>query len=125
FHGVYQQFNPADFQKIEVDKIQTTPQTIKNHLEKVFAIHNEVNTHLEKSRKYMLKHANVHRHKNLYKAGQPVAIASDTDMNSSTRKRKLQTTFNETETVVSMTNNNKTVIVKMPKGSTVHYPVKR
>ncbi|CAG8631253.1 3391_t:CDS:2, partial [Scutellospora calospora] len=95
-YGVYQQFNPADFQEIEVDEIQTIPQTKKNHLEK-----------------------------NLYETSQPVAIAPDTDMNSSTRKRKLHTTFNETRTVISMTNNNKTIIVEIPIRSTVRYSVKR
>ncbi|CAG8800043.1 35849_t:CDS:1, partial [Racocetra persica] len=126
--GVYQQFNPnnpIELQKIEVQKMQVTPQTIDNHLKKISVIHNEVNNQLEKSRKYMLKHSSVHCHKNLYKPGQSVAIASDTDMNPTTRKYKLQTTFKETGTVVSMMNNNKTIVVETSEGNTVRCSVKR
>ncbi|CAG8714766.1 18333_t:CDS:2, partial [Racocetra persica] len=50
--------------------------------------------------------------------GQSVAIAPDTDMNPTIRKHKLQTTFKETGIVVSITNNNKTIVVKMPEGNT-------
>ncbi|CAG8770418.1 10969_t:CDS:1, partial [Acaulospora morrowiae] len=127
--GIYQQFNyndPIVLQEIEVDNSQIDlSTTIESHLEKVSTIHNEVNDQLGKSKKYMLKHSSVHHRTTLYEPGQLVAIAPDTDMNPATRKRKFQTTFNNTATVIGMTNNNKTIIVETSDGSTMRYPVKR
>ncbi|CAG8660139.1 8211_t:CDS:2, partial [Scutellospora calospora] len=95
------QFNPTDpvsFQEIEVQEILTIPQTVKDHLEKVLMIHNKVNKQLEKTRKQIQKNSSIHCCNNTYKPGQ---------------------------TVVSMTNNNKTIIVETSKGSTICYLVKK
>ncbi|CAG8735835.1 11541_t:CDS:2, partial [Racocetra persica] len=95
--GIYQQFNFANFQKIEVPETLTTPQTVEKHLKKVSAIHDEVNNQLEKSRKYMQKYSSVLHH-------------------NSPMNLKLQVNFKETGTIVNLMNNNKTVVVEIPSG---------
>ncbi|CAG8452623.1 451_t:CDS:2 [Acaulospora morrowiae] len=59
--------------EIEIDNLQkiqeNLSQTVENHLEKVSVIHNKINSQLEKSRKYMLKHSSVHHLMNLYEQG--------------------------------------------------------
>ena len=98
---------------------------IENHLVKVCRIHEAADANLEKTRKYMLKHASVHRRTTLFEPGQTVALAPDTDMNPATRKRKLQPNYKDTGTVVNMTNNNKTIVVKDNSGCQSRWPVKR
>ncbi|CAG8755576.1 31961_t:CDS:1, partial [Racocetra persica] len=108
-----------------MQEAQIMLQSVTNHLEKVSALHDEVNKQLNKSRKQMQKRSSVHRRNNPYEPGQLVTIAPDTDMNPTIRKRKIQTNFKDTGTVVSMMNNNKTIVIETPNGSTVHCPVKR
>ncbi|CAG8685262.1 2377_t:CDS:2, partial [Acaulospora morrowiae] len=100
--GIYQKLNLEDtetVQEIEIDNspesqanyIATLSQVIRKHLEEITEIHNN--------------------------PGETVAIAPDTDMNPSTRKHKLNTTFKDTGTVVEMTNNNKTIIIETSEGN--------
>ena len=73
----------------------------------------------------MIKHASVHRRTPLLEPGQTIAIAPDTDMNPATRKRKLQPNFEDTATVIRMSNNNHSVIVRDENGREKSVAVKR
>ncbi|CAG8507395.1 5687_t:CDS:1 [Ambispora gerdemannii] len=132
--GIYQKFNLKDIEAVqEIDnspEIQVAntvilSQVVREHLEKITAIQDNINNQLEKSCKYMIKHSNVHRHTNILEPGQSVTIAPDTDMNPSTRKRKLEVTFKDTGTIIGITNNNKTVIIETPEKNTKRCPSKR
>jgi len=110
----------------EQDAEETTVEhTVEDHLNQVTRIQDAAKERLEKSRNYMVKHGSVHRRKTLFKAGQAVIVAPDTDMNPATRKRKLQPNFKDMATVVRMSNNNHTVVVRFEDGREMGVPVKR
>ncbi|CAG8621901.1 11134_t:CDS:1, partial [Ambispora gerdemannii] len=111
--------------EIQVANATILPQVVREHLEKITVIQDNVNNQLEKSCKYMIKHSSVHHRTNVLEPGQLVAIAPDTDMNPSTRKRKLEVIFKDTGMIIGMTNNNKTIIIETSEENTKHCPSKR
>src|SRR5262249_3714476 len=102
----------------------TLPERVQEHLSKAFQIREEASTRLQKTRENMLKKASVHRRQLLFEPGQKVALARDTDMNPTTRKRKIQANFTDTGVVVSMCNNNRTVVVNV-NGEVTRWATKR
>ncbi|CAG8682534.1 8360_t:CDS:2, partial [Ambispora gerdemannii] len=106
FLGIYQKFNLKDIEAVQ--EIDNSPEI-----------------QFEKLHKYMIKYSSVHHRTNILEPGQSVAIAPDTDMNPSTKKRNLEVTFKDTGTIIGITNNNKTIIIEMPEGNTKRCPSKR
>ena len=61
---------------------------------------------------------------NTIEAGATIAIAPDHNMNSQTRKKKLQPTFSQRGVFKSLTSNNRTAVVEM-NSEDICVPVKR
>jgi len=112
-----------DVEQQEAEKA-TLSERVKEQLTKASQIYEKASARLQKTREYMLRSASVHRRQLLFEPGQKVAMAPDTDMNPTTRKRKIQANFMDTGVVVSMCNNNQTVVVNV-NGELTRWATKR
>ena len=116
-------------EEVEIDdsaaESEELEKTVCTYLEKVGKLRDDIDALLGKTRSTMVKRASVHRRNNPLDPGTIVAVAPDTDMNPSTRKRKLQANFKDTATVINMTNNNRTVVIQDLGGNVYRAPRNR